>query len=369
MTYTIIGRCHRTGRLGIGIATFSITVGRYSRGVRAMAGVTIAQAFARETNNALALRLLGQGFSAWAVLEHLKSDTPIRLSQIVSSSRSKVRCLHWTRTRRSSGHVPGKNYVATSNSLVGPGVVEAIAAGFLAEPNGDLEHRLLMSIEAGHDAGGQGSKEAHKPERSAALSVYSRHAYADIDLRVDLHETAVEELRRVWREYKKYEKATTGSAASIRAARSGRRPSWRSCARRGREMTYSIIARCLHTGRLGLGITTFSIAAGGRCGRNLRRRRHRQDAGLRQSRQRHAGARAARPRLRPGARHADARGERSRPRLSPDRHPRSRRHGSGAYRLVDATMVRPQDRRGFHRLRQCARRAAGDRRHRRGVQR
>jgi len=28
MTYTILGRCQNTGRLGIGIATFSITVGR-----------------------------------------------------------------------------------------------------------------------------------------------------------------------------------------------------------------------------------------------------------------------------------------------------------------------------------------------------
>src|SRR5262249_59078032 len=58
MTYTILGRCPRTGRLGIGIATFSITVGRYCRGVKAMTGVTISQAFANERNNKLALRLL-----------------------------------------------------------------------------------------------------------------------------------------------------------------------------------------------------------------------------------------------------------------------------------------------------------------------
>ena len=30
-------------------------------------------------------------------------------------------------------------------------------------------------------------------------------------------------------------------------------------------MTFSIIARCPHTGRLGLGIATFSIGSGGRC--------------------------------------------------------------------------------------------------------
>jgi len=44
-----------------------------------------------------------------------------------------------------------------------------------------------------------------KLERSAALRVYSTDTFADIDLRVDLHATAVEELRRVWTEYKQYE--------------------------------------------------------------------------------------------------------------------------------------------------------------------
>ena len=30
-------------------------------------------------------------------------------------------------------------------------------------------------------------------------------------------------------------------------------------------MTYSIIGRCARTGQLGLGVTTFSLAVGGRC--------------------------------------------------------------------------------------------------------
>ena len=44
MTYTIIGRCARTGRLGIGIATFSITVGRYAHSARSMPDQTDAGA-------------------------------------------------------------------------------------------------------------------------------------------------------------------------------------------------------------------------------------------------------------------------------------------------------------------------------------
>ena len=207
MTYTILGRCQRTGRLGIAIATFSITVGRYVRGVKAMAGVTVSQAFARESNNHLALKLLSQGFSAGSVLKQLMANDPdYDYRQIGVIDRDGTAVAHTgPKTRGWSSHLTGDNYVAFGNGLVGAHVVTAIAKGFLAEPEADLEHRLLMGIEAGRDAGGQGTVERHKTERSAALLVYSRHAYPDIDLRVDLHETAVEELRRVYIEYKQYE--------------------------------------------------------------------------------------------------------------------------------------------------------------------
>jgi uncharacterized Ntn-hydrolase superfamily protein len=206
MTYTVLGRCHRTGRLGIGIATFSITVGRYCYGVKSNAGVTVSQAFANERNNALALRLLTQGFTARSVLQQLMAnDAYAEYRQIGVIDRSGMAVAHTgPHTRGWSGHVVGENYVAFGNGLVGPAVADAIAKGFLAEPDADLEHRLLMGIEAGRDAGGQGTRERHKAERSAALRVYSTDTFADIDLRVDLHATAVEELRRIWTEYKQY---------------------------------------------------------------------------------------------------------------------------------------------------------------------
>ena len=207
MTYTILGRCQRTGRLGIGIATFSITVGMYCNGVAANTGVTISQAFVNQRNNRLALRLLKQGFAAGSVLTQLVANDPDEeYRQIGIIDRTGTSVAHTgPRTRGWSGHVTGDNYVAFGNGLVSSKVADAIAAGFLAEPDADLEHRLLRGIEAGRDAGGQGTVDRHKPERSAALIAYSQHDYADIDLRVDLHATAIEELRRVWLEYKKYE--------------------------------------------------------------------------------------------------------------------------------------------------------------------
>jgi uncharacterized Ntn-hydrolase superfamily protein len=62
MTYTLLARCPRTGRLGLGIATYSICVGLYCNGMRSRTGVTISQAFVNQGNNGLALQLLAQGF-------------------------------------------------------------------------------------------------------------------------------------------------------------------------------------------------------------------------------------------------------------------------------------------------------------------
>jgi uncharacterized Ntn-hydrolase superfamily protein len=207
MTFTVIGHCPRTGRLGIGIATFSITVGMYCNGVKSRTGVTISQAFVNQSNNALVLRLLEQGFSPAAVMAQLEANDPDHEYRQIGIIDRDGRSVAYTgpKTRGWSGHKVGPGYVATGNGLVGPHVVDAIADGFMSEPDADLEHRLLLGIEAGRASGGQGTEERRKTERSAALIVYGRHAWSDIDLRVDLHPTAIGELRRIWTEYKCYE--------------------------------------------------------------------------------------------------------------------------------------------------------------------
>ncbi|MFI5013963.1 MAG: DUF1028 domain-containing protein [Hyphomicrobiales bacterium] len=220
MTYTVIGRCPRTERLGIGIATYSITVGLYCNGVRANTGVTMSQAFVNQGNNTLALRLLEQGFGAQATLEQLlANDADFEYRQVAIVDREGASAVYTgPKTRGWSGHKVGPGYVATGNGLVGPHVIDAIAAGFEAEPDADLEHRLLMGIEAGRDAGGQGNSQSHKPERSAALIVHSKFDYADMDLRVDLHDTAVERLRAIHTEYKRYEAYYRDRGRNPRAA-------------------------------------------------------------------------------------------------------------------------------------------------------
>ena len=207
MTYTIIGRCSRTSALGIGIATFSLAVGGYCPVVRSDLGVVSSQAYANPLLRDLAMQMLQNGLTPQAVLQELEIQDPhIDYRQLgivdrrgASAARSGDKARHW------AGHATGQDYVAMGNSLAGPEVVEQMASVFERGRDLDLDVRLLLALEAGRDAGGQSNAEgAHLPERSAALISHEPGALVPLDLRVDVHDQAVHELRRIHDAYSPY---------------------------------------------------------------------------------------------------------------------------------------------------------------------
>ncbi|HEX9522251.1 MAG TPA: DUF1028 domain-containing protein [Reyranella sp.] len=207
MTFSIIARCPRSGRLGLGIATFSIGAGGRCEGVLAGVGICKTQAYVNRGNDPLAIELLAQGFSPARVMQMLEANDPDHdYRQIAILDRDGAAAAHTgSGTRPWSGHRIGAGYIAFGNVLAGPKVVDAIATGFEAEPEAALEFRLLAALEGGRNAGGQVGAQGHLTERSAAICVVSDPDYPDIDVRVDLHDDAIVELRRVLEEFKRYE--------------------------------------------------------------------------------------------------------------------------------------------------------------------
>ncbi len=206
MTFTLLARCPTTGQVGIGIATYSICVGFYCNGLRGNVGATMSQAFVNQGNNPLALRLLAQGYTPERVLDDLKANDPDHeFRQIAVIDRlGRVAVSTGSKNRGWAGHRIGAGYVAMGNVLTGEKTITAMAEAYEAAGALSFERRLLAAIEAGRDAGGQSGVDGHLPERSAALMVYGDYDHAEIDLRVDLHATAVEELRRAFEEYDQY---------------------------------------------------------------------------------------------------------------------------------------------------------------------
>lgn len=206
MTFTLVARCRESGQLGIGIATYSICVGLYCNGLRANVGATMSQAFVNQGNNTLALRLLAQGFAPARVLDELSANDPdFAYRQIAVIDRDGAAAAYsGPKTRGWSGHRIGEGYVAMGNVLAGPQVVDAMAEAYESHAGETFERRLLSALEAGRDAGGQAGNDGHLTERSAGLFVHGAHDHAALDLRVDLHDKAIDELRRAFEEYELY---------------------------------------------------------------------------------------------------------------------------------------------------------------------
>jgi len=207
MTYTIIGRCGRTGRLGIGITTFSLAVGGYCPSVLPDVGALSSQAYANPELRGLAVKLLEGGLSPGVVLQRLEEQDPdFRYRQVgivgVGGDGSA-----WTgaETRPWAGHATGEDFVAMGNSLSGQDTVDRMADAFREGTALELDERLLVALEAGRDAGGQSNLQGeHLTERSAGLMVVTPGDLVPLDLRVDIHERAVDELRRLHAVYSPY---------------------------------------------------------------------------------------------------------------------------------------------------------------------
>ncbi|MDR5821844.1 MULTISPECIES: DUF1028 domain-containing protein [unclassified Caballeronia] len=200
MTYSILARCRETGRFGMAIATYSVAVGQWCDGLHRHAGVTMSQAFVRTTNNALALNLLKLGHSARYVTDALVRDDDFASYRQIGtiSEDGRAACHTGEHTRGWAGHCVGDGFVAMGNVLSGEPVVLAMAETYehgAAEP---FEQRLLRALEAGRDAGGQSNGSRPLAERSGALLVSASDSLDAVNIRVDLHERAVDELRRVY---------------------------------------------------------------------------------------------------------------------------------------------------------------------------
>ena len=207
MTFTAIGVCSETGRLGIGIATYSLGVGGYcpffKRGIAALS----TQAFANPALGPLAVAAFGETSDPERVLGRLADEDPgFDWRQVViAAADGRIAAHTGPRTRPWSGHIAGEGFAVFGNVLAGERTVQAMAAAWRERSGADLPERLLAAVEAGRDAGGQASPDgAHLPERSAALIVRGADIVEDIDLRVDLHDDAVGELRRLYDTYRAY---------------------------------------------------------------------------------------------------------------------------------------------------------------------
>jgi uncharacterized Ntn-hydrolase superfamily protein len=96
-------------------------------------------------------------------------------------------CVDWC------GHRAADGVSVAGNMLAGPAVVERTLERYLASADLPLVERLLAALDAGEAAGGD-----KRGRQSAALLVQGHEPYPRLDIRVDDHQTPLEELRRLY---------------------------------------------------------------------------------------------------------------------------------------------------------------------------
>jgi uncharacterized Ntn-hydrolase superfamily protein len=207
MTFTMIGRCGKTGRTGIALATVSLGVGGLCIFVTKKDDIVSSQAYAQPKVGVEVTRLLDSGCPPAQLENAIKAADPYyTYRQVGVLSRSGVSFVYTGPDARPwAGHITGPDYIAMGNFLAGSEVLKAMVEGFNKDTNMDLEERLMLALEASRDAGGQRAATGeHCAERSSALLVIGEGSVREIDLRVDIHSHAVEELRWSLQIFKKY---------------------------------------------------------------------------------------------------------------------------------------------------------------------
>jgi uncharacterized Ntn-hydrolase superfamily protein len=200
-TYSIVGRCERTGLLGIAVTTSAIAVAARCAWVEANVGAVATQNLTDPRLGQLGLDLLRRGYGARAVVDDLVRAGAYpdyrQLACVDHDGGSAV----WTGTQCFPVHAmrSARNVAVAGNLLASGAVIEAMLAAFAGSAERHLADRLVAALAAGKAAGG----ETGRNERSAGLKVCDRESFPLVDLRVDWDEAdPVAALAALWERYR-----------------------------------------------------------------------------------------------------------------------------------------------------------------------
>ncbi|MGB0798666.1 MAG: DUF1028 domain-containing protein [Planktomarina sp.] len=199
MTFSIAGRCARTGMFGVAITTSSISVGSRCPHARAGVGAVATQNVTDPNLAKLVLDAMEGGHDAATAIELVTRDRAHIDYRQLTAVDVNGNTAHFT-----GANILGTNAISESQDCVAAGnllsstaVAKGITDGFGANPDAHLAERLLQGIEGGLNAGGE-----EGPVHSAALIVTDKMPFPLVDLRVDWEDDGpIRKLRALWTAY------------------------------------------------------------------------------------------------------------------------------------------------------------------------
>lgn len=184
MTFTILATCAKTGKTGFATSTSTPVVGWRPAKAVPNRGVVCIQALGDYRKLLLAQKLMEQGHLPQKILDDLSTGDPdIEYRQIaILDLEGRSAVYTGPPVWKWCGQVVGADHIATGNSVVDEGVVRAMSEAYAASAGEELEDRLIKSLLAAREAGGQASGQT-----SAVIRVCGRREHPLVDLRIDKH--------------------------------------------------------------------------------------------------------------------------------------------------------------------------------------
>jgi len=198
MTFSLLGRCVETGQFGAVVTTSSPCVGARVPFLSAKVGGILTQHRTDPRLGPRGLALMSSGCTAEETLAALvASTTDHQWRQLAAiDATGATAFFNGAVNKPLVGQAQGQDCVAIGNILASSEVPQAMVDAFVAASGSSLAERLLLAVEAGEAAGGEG-----RPVRSACLKVVDSEIFPLMDLRIDASDTTIPALRALWLEY------------------------------------------------------------------------------------------------------------------------------------------------------------------------
>jgi uncharacterized Ntn-hydrolase superfamily protein len=214
-TFSIVAIDQERGEMGVAVQSHWFSVGSIVTWAEPGVGAIATQSLVNVSFGPRGLEMMKSGESAGETLSALlESDEGREFRQVgIVDAQGNIASYTGKQCIADASHIAGKNYSVQANMMLNKEVVPAMSKAF-ENSKGPLAERMLAALKAAQKAGGD-----IRGQQSAAILVVktksSGKLWEDrlIDLRVEDHPQAVNEIERILKVFRAYEHMNNGDLA------------------------------------------------------------------------------------------------------------------------------------------------------------
>ncbi len=198
MTFSIVARCEDTGMLGVAIASSSPAVAARCSFAKSKTGAVATQNITNPALGPYILSLIENGSTAEQAINALEQvDEHLQYRQVLLVDSTGNSAIHSGKKALGIWSDANNHNVACGGNLLANAEIPSTMVSAFNNSSGHLGERLLQTMEAGLQAGGEAG-----PVHSAGLKIVDDVSWPIVDLRCDWTESCpIGQLRNTWKVY------------------------------------------------------------------------------------------------------------------------------------------------------------------------